>query len=61
MIARGLSEMVNWTNDRFSRKQIFVEAMMPANSIAGNLPGSVMTRCDLLGTYVRGRLQYAYS
>ncbi len=27
---------------------------------AGNLPGSVLTRYDLLGTYVHGRLQYAY-
>jgi hypothetical protein len=27
---------------------------------AGKLPGSVMTRYDLLGTYVYGRLQYAY-
>jgi len=27
---------------------------------AGKLPGSVRTRYDLLGTYVRGRLQHAY-
>ena len=27
---------------------------------AGKLPGSVLTRYDLLGTYVHGRLQYAY-
>lgn len=27
---------------------------------AGKLPGSVLTGCDLLGTYVRERLQYAY-
>ncbi len=27
---------------------------------AGKLPGSVLTRYDLLGTYVRGRLQHAY-
>ncbi len=27
---------------------------------AGNLPGSVLTRYDLLGTYVHERLQYAY-
>jgi len=27
---------------------------------AGKLPGSVLTCYDLSGTYVRGRLQYAY-
>ncbi len=27
---------------------------------AGKLPGSVLTRYDSLGIYVRGRLQYAY-
>ncbi len=27
---------------------------------AGKLPGSVLTRYDLLCTYVHGRLQYAY-
>ena len=27
---------------------------------AGKLPGSVLTRYDLLGTYIRRRLQYAY-
>ncbi len=27
---------------------------------AGKLPESVLTRYDLPGTYIRGRLQYAY-
>ena len=27
---------------------------------AGKLPGLVLTRYDLLGTYVHGRLQYTY-
>ena len=31
-----------------------------AASSAGNLPGSVLIRYDLSGTYVHERLQYAY-
>jgi len=35
-------------------------AMMHTHLSAGKLPGSVLTRYDLLGTCVHGRLQHAY-
>jgi len=41
---------------------VFEVGQQCANRVcaAGKLPGSVLTRYDLLGTCIHGRLQYAY-